>query len=223
VKKQLLTLQMRRKRVAWAKRYRHWTKDDWSKVLFSDESQFTVQGQRSQFVRRSLGEPIRPCHIDQGVKHPPAKMFWGCFSKYGPGPLLAIDGMMNSDVYISVLRRKVIPELSKRFPNGDGVFQHDLAPCHTSRKVKDFMQDNSVTLLDWPGNSPDINPIENFWSVIKSRLRNRDCTTKVKLIEAVINIWCHDPELLEMCAKLVDSMPKRLELVLKARGGHAKY
>jgi len=52
VTKQLLTLQMRRKRLA--KRYRHWTKDDWSKVLFSDESEFTVQGQRSQFVRRSL-------------------------------------------------------------------------------------------------------------------------------------------------------------------------
>ena len=73
LKKQLLTQKMKAKRLLWAKKYRHWTKEDWRKVMFSDESHFFVQGQRSQHVRRSPGEKLRECHIDQNVKHPEKK------------------------------------------------------------------------------------------------------------------------------------------------------
>ena len=45
-----------------------------------------------------------------------------------------------------------------------------------------------ITVLDWPGNSPDLNLIENLWSIVKNRLRKMDCTTKIKLIEAVIHV-----------------------------------
>ena len=72
-------------------------------------------------------------------------------------------------------------------------------------------------------NSPDLNPIENLWSIVKARLRTRDCTTKEKMICAVVQIWYHDAEIQEMCSKLVDSMQKRVALLLKATGGHIKY
>ena len=49
-----------------------------------------------------------------------------------------------------------------------------------------------ITVLDWPGNSPDFNPIENLWSIVKNRLRKMDCTTKIKLIEVVIHDWFHE-------------------------------
>jgi len=222
-KKQLLTTAMKRKRLLWAKQHRHWTKEQWGKVMYSDESHFEVQGQRSQYVRRSVGEPIRQQHIDQRVKHPQKKMFWGCFTVHGPGTLQPVTGMMNGDAYVEVLRRKMIPAMEKHFPAGDGIFQHDLAPCHTSRKVKQFLQENNINMLSWPGNSPDVNPIENLWGIVKTRLRKYDCTTQVKLMEAVVQIWFHDQELRDMCSKLVQSMPNRVKRVIAVRGGHIKY
>ena len=120
-----------------------------------------------------------------------------------------VEGMMNSDKYLYVLEQKVIPEMRKRFTDGSGVFHQDLAPCHTSKKVKSFMDENQIYVLQWPGNFQDLNPIENLWSIIKTRLRNKDCTTKIKLIEEIIQLWYIDEEIQSDCKKLVDSMPKR--------------
>ena len=78
-----------------------------------------------------------------------------------------------------------------------------------------------ITVLDWPGNSPDLNPIENLWSIVKNRLRKMDCTTKIKLIEAVIHVWFHDEEIKKICKTLVLSMKKRVKSVLENKGGHA--
>ena len=63
VKKQLLTPTMMKKRLKWAKEHREWTVDDWKKVIFSDESHFEVHGHRSPYVRRSVGEKLKPGHI----------------------------------------------------------------------------------------------------------------------------------------------------------------
>ena len=89
-------------------------------------------------------------------------MFWGCFSYYGVGPFNPVEGMMNSEKYLDVLTKKVIPKMVRKFPEGSGIFQQDLAPCHTSRKVKNFINLHNISVLDWPGNSPDFHPIENL-------------------------------------------------------------
>ena len=68
-----------------------------------------------------------------------------------------------------------------------------------------------ITVLHWPGNSSDLNPIKNLRSMIKLRLGSEDCTTKTKLIEAKIWIWYYDPDIKEKCQTLVDSMPNRVQ------------
>ena len=73
--------------------------------------------------------------------------------------------------------------------NGGGILQHDLASCHTAKKVTTTFEENHIKILDRSGNSPSLNPIENLWSIVKIRLLKRDCTTKTKLIDAVINVW----------------------------------
>lgn len=223
VKKQLLIVTVMKKRLEWANKYKNWTKEDWRKVLFSDESQFYVQGIRVQHVRTANGEKISPKHIHQTVNHPQKKMFWGCFSYYGVGPLVPCDGMMNSDKYVPLLETRVLPELAKVQPDGSAVFQQDLARCHVSKKVTKFFKDTGIKVLDWPGNSPDMNPIENLWSICKDRLRKLDCTTKEKMISSLIQVWFRDAEINEKCKKLIDSMPNRLEQLIKAKGGHTKY
>ena len=85
------------------KKYREWTMADWKKVLFSDESHFMVQGEQSQFVRKSKDEKIRSSHINQGVKYPIKKMFWRSFSFKSIGFLFTVKGMINANKYIEVL------------------------------------------------------------------------------------------------------------------------
>ena len=85
------------------------------------------------------------------------------------------------------------------------------------------MSENDVKVLDWPGNSPDLNPIENLWLIIESRLLKKDCTTERKLTEAIIEVWYRDEEIAEKCKKLVESMPNRVTELLKNGGGHIKY
>lgn len=116
----------------------------------------------------------------------------------------------------------MVPELSK-LNTENPIFQQDLAPCHASKMVKKFFADKGIQCLDWPGNSPDINPIENLWSICKTRLRTMDCTTKTKLIESVIAVWYREEKIQGICQSLVKSMPKRVQMLLKAKGGHIKY
>src|SRR6218665_789102 len=85
------------------------------------------------------------------------------------------------------------------------------------------MKDNAITILKWPGNSPYLNPIENVWAIIKQKPSKRDCTTTTKMIEAILATWFHVAEFPPICQKPVDSMPKRVNLLLNAKRGHINY
>jgi len=220
-KKQLLTTAMKKKRYNWAKKHKDWSENDWGRVLFSDESHFFVQGFNPKFVRCSPKEKLKEDHFVQTVKHPEKKMFWGCFSINGPGTLIPVEGMMNSKTYLPIIERRVSRELATLHP--DAIFQQDSAPCHKAKIVTNCFKKLKIRVLDWPGNSPDLNPIENLWSIVKSRLRKLDCTTKTKLIQSIIHVWFHDEEIKKICKNLVLSMKQRVNLLLKTKGGHIKY
>ena len=98
-------------------------------------------------------------------EHPQKKMFRGCFGYNGVGP---IDSMMHSEQYITILNKKVVPELKKQYPDGTGIFQQDLVPCHASKIVKKCMSENKIETVEWPGNSPNINTIVNLWAICKN-------------------------------------------------------
>ena len=94
---------MKRKPVKWAKKYTDWTENEWKKVLFFDERHFLVQGQHRRYVRRSEREKVTEWHINQTVKQPQKKIFWGSFSFSGLGSLYPCSGIMNVDKYIDVV------------------------------------------------------------------------------------------------------------------------
>jgi transposase len=100
------------------------------------------------------------------------------FTASGPGSLVTVDGMMNSCFTIHA-----------DFADGKGTFQHDLAPCHNSKAVKKFSQENKISMLDWLGNSPDMNPIENLWSILKIHLGKMDCSTEEHMVTNVMKLW----------------------------------
>ena len=131
--------------------------------------------------------------------------------------------MMNSDKYKATLQSHLLLVLECDFSGGDCIFQQNLAPFQTSKKMRTFFEEKDVTILDRSGNSPDLNPIENLWAIIKRRIEKIDCSTVPKLISAIIRTWYHDDEVVKMCSTLVDSMPKLVKMLIMAKDGHISY
>ena len=220
-KKPHLNKLQRDKRIRFCKKYLHWNEDDWSKILFSDESMFCQFGTETSFVRRPPKTRYLRRYTVPTMKHPPKVMVWACFSSAGRGSLYFIEQgkTVNADEYIKILKSKM--KLSMQI-HRCSTFQQDSAPCHTSKKVKDWMIENGVQVLEWPGNSPDLNPIENLWMVLKRKVRLCRPSNVQDLIYHIKRSWCLDitPEL---CQKLVQSMPKRLKSVIESKGFATKY
>ena len=86
-----------------------------------------------------------------------------------------------------------------------------------------FLADNHIPVLKWPGNSSDLNPIENLWFLLKKKINALKPTTKRELIEDLIHVWNHDDEIKEMCPRLIRSMTTRVKTVLKVKGSYTKY
>lgn len=101
-------------------------------------------------------------------------MVWGCITAKGPGPLYFVNGIMNADKYIQLLDNAFLPKLHLLFRRRQRyIFQQDGAPCHTAKSVKNYLSSKNIPILDWPGNSPDMNPIENVWTVLKTQLSKK--------------------------------------------------
>ncbi|GFV64866.1 transposable element Tcb2 transposase [Trichonephila clavipes] len=183
-------------------------------VCFSDESTFEILQNKSQFVRRRRGEKFHSDCVDQIVKHPTKIMVWSVISGKGFGRLYVVKGMMRQDQYKDVLQNRLIPQLEEWFPNGEPyIFMQDGAPCH-------FLAEQNIPLLDWMGNSPVKNTIENVWELMKREVDKDVITNKTQLLERIIQVWNHHPQMQETVQSCIDS---RIEALIAAKGGTTKY
>ena len=98
---------------------------------------------------------------------------------------------------------------------------HDGAPAHKSKTVSKFLTDNNIPVLEWPGNSPDLNPIENAWNYIKNKLQETRPSNIVDRQKELKKLWVNlDPTYF---ASLAESMPQRLQTVIDCKGEMTKY
>jgi transposase len=221
--KPLLTPKMKMKRLNFAKKYAHWTPEDWSKVMYSDESTFRCVRNIRKMVRRPSGSNrFDTKYTAKTVKHPASVMIWGCFSaNLGRGGIFFLpkNVTMNSERYEQVLKEKLLPFMGM---HNTEYFLQDGAPCHAAKRIKKFLETNNIKTIDWPGNSPDLNPIENCWAHMKNMVAKKDVGSVPKLSEAIKEVWISEltPEYLK---KLSDSMPDRLKAVIAAKGDTTKY
>jgi transposase len=152
-------------------------------------------------------------------------MFWGCFSKFGLGPLVALEGVQNQDTYIELLQNYVLPEIetAREIAEENILFTQDNAPCHKAKRVVTFLENNDIQTLNWPPQSPDLNPIENLWAWIKRKHESEYPfpTTRFQLIENIFEKWGKIPE--EIVVNLCDSVKRRLGEVLRLNGRPTKY
>ena len=223
VKKPLLTPRHKALRLAFAREHEDWSWVDWSPVLFSDESKFNLfQSDGRVFVRRRSGERLRSDCVASTVKFGGGGvMMWGAMSYRGPGLLYRIDGRLNALGYIDILGDYAVPSAHLLGYGDNFIYQDDGAPCHRAKIVNEWKEENNFQCLDWPPQSPDLNPIENLWRDIKVDLRNMR-SHNLRELEANVKA-CWDRVTAMQCRKLVRSMPRRIQAVLKANGGHTKY
>jgi transposase len=96
-------------------------------------------------------------------------------------------------------------------------------PCQNSKAVNEFIQENKISMLDWPCNSPDMNSIGNLWDMLKKHLGKMDCSTEEWVVTNVTKVWFHGSRVEYICSKSVKSMPERVREFVSAKGGHTAY
>lgn len=226
-KKPLLSKKNRKARFYWAKVHRCLTVEDWKKVIFSDESPFTLFQEGGKiYVRRRVGEEFMDECLFPTVKHGGGKIqVWGCFSWKGAGPLKRINGIMDGPMYRQILKTHMAPYLRelKAETNDDIIFQQDNDPKHRSQVVQNYLKNVNFTQLDWISQSPDMNPIENAWKYLKNKLVEH--TPKPTNLDEVFAIIQEEWSKIDVSyfQNLIESMPRRVEALYVKRGGHTKY
>ena len=171
-------------------------------------------------------------------------MVWACFSNGKPGPLIICDsGAVNADAYLKILSDGVVEFITELLIPEEGsdsirvatddafLFMHDNAPCHTAKKIQQFLKLRCIPMMKWPAQSPDLNPIENLWVDFKEHFHEafvyeglrvstrEDITTHCK--ELLKQLWQDQGR--DMIMKLVESMPRRVAAVIAAKGEITKY
>ena len=151
-------------------------------------------------------------------------MVWGCMGWDGVGMLVEVQGKMDGEQYCQILDVGVVESFEKlEMEEGSQYFQQDNDPKHTSKRADKWFEDHNITVINWPAQSPDLNPIEHLWYHVKCKFQQYDVPPKGvhELWDRVVKEWNEIPP--EVCQKLIESMPRRIEAVIKAKGGHTKY
>lgn len=221
-KKPFLTALNKRNRLRWAREFQKWKTSNWDKVLWSDESTFrVVYGNVGGTIIRMKTEANNPECFSRGVQKASSLSVWGCMSASGVGRLHVYEGTIKASDYIRILETNLRPSRQKLFGNRPFRFQQDNAKPHTAKITQAWFRTNHINPLPWPARSPDLSPIENLWRYLKRKLNKRRPRTVDSLRQYLFEEWERIP--VEKVKSLVESMPKRLNEVIKKKGDATKY
>lgn len=205
-----LTEEIKYKRLMFAIKYKN---IDWNAVIFSDECSIW-EGLKTlkRWFNINLG-----FDYDVTFKHSKKLNIWGAVSASGIKSIHIFSENMNADKYVSILKENFLS-----IYNSDLYFQFDNDPKHTSSKAKTFLTKNSIKYLDFPPYSPDLNPLENIWSILKYNITKRKGEIKRDNFKnVIIEEWNNISD--DVIKKIIGSMNKRLNEIIKNRGNYLDY
>ena len=127
---------------------------------------------------------------------------------------------MDSNLYTSILEECLIAEADGLYPDGWRL-QDDNAQIHSSRHARAFLANQQIDVLDWPANSPDLNPIETLWRWMKRQIEKKPHSMQYELEEAIANVW-ESLTAIEI-ENYFTHYPNRLDECIRNGGGRTKY
>lgn len=214
-------------RLQWALEHVDWTLEQWYQILWTDETWITGGRHTRTWVTRRAGEEWDPTCIVEKHQRKKGWMFWGCFhgNTLGPGIFWEKDwGSINQESYcahtVPVIHGYI--ELMRR-QGISLVLMQDGAPGHAAGETKEDLQERGIIIIFWPPFSPDLNPIERVWHIMKNYLQDNypENMSYERLRAAVKEAW-EKVGRFEL-EELIKSMPARCQAVINVGGLFTKY
>lgn len=232
-----LTEKQRENRLKFCIERQNWDVEEWKRVLWSDESPFELFHPSSAQNDRVLSTDSSKVPPREIIKNPPKVMVWAIMNHRALSELHFVlpKQMVNSQYYVEeileksyrivvhrtrktgdILTKKLLPDMSR------AIFMQDGAPAHTANRTQEWCRNNMPAFWakgEWPGNSPDLNPIENLWSILLEKLNEMKPSTNLKQLADSLKVaWKNiNPSILE---NIVAGMPARITKCIQLNGGN---
>ncbi|GFT95607.1 transposable element Tcb1 transposase [Trichonephila clavipes] len=213
-----------RLRLNWSREHALWTPQQWSCVMFFDESRFSLQSDSHQtLIWRAPGTRY---HQENTIER---------HSYFGAGWLISggIILVSRTDLHVQSVTmtdhiyRDVILEQHVRLFRGamgaEFLFMDDNARPHHANIVDECLQSEDITRMDWPAHSPDLNPIEHVWDILGRRIAARQPppTCLPELRRELLDEWCNI--LQDQIDNFILRIPRRRKACIASSGRHTSY
>ena len=174
---------------------------------------------RSRIVRRGRGQRLNFSHYDHRQGYPIRIMVWGCMSWGELGNLAIVEGSMDTIRYLQVMDSHLVPQAAAWLLSGDWIYQQDGARCHASFRAMQYFEERNIPIFPWTANSPDMNPMENVWALLKKRVYALGAGSKQQLIQNIHSAVSDEIYWKTVCEKLIESVPTRTACDVRNKGG----
>jgi len=205
VEKPLLTIKHITKRLEWCNKH---INDVWNNTKFSDETSIWIGFNGKRWVNMEIDD------FDFKVKYPYKIHIWGSISINYEREICIFTENMNSAKYIEILTNNLKIE-------NNMIFQDDNDPKHRSKIVKLWKEKKKIVSLDWASNSPDLNPIENIWFILKNKVKRMPNKTIDEFKNNIGICWSEISQ--EHINNTINSMPTRIRSVIANKGYTINY
>ncbi|GBL77635.1 Transposable element Tcb2 transposase [Araneus ventricosus] len=211
-------------RLAWSREHALWTPQQWSCVMFSDESRFSLQSDsRRTFIWRAPGTRYHQENTIERHRYGGAGwLVWGGIILSSRTDLHVQSVTMTGHIYRDVILEQHV-RLFRGAMGAEFLFMDDNARPLRANIVDECLQSEDITRMDWPAYSPDLNPIEHVWDMLGRRIAARQPppTCLLELRRALLDEWCNIPQ--DQIDNLILSMPRRCKACIASSGRHTPY